>query len=248
MKKLQLHKFLTKTGMFAGKKEIIDAIKNSEIKIGDRIILNPIYQFNPKKEMVYWKGKKIEALAESVYIILNKPEGYLSSRLAKKDIELGKKSMFDLIKVDEKTKKTLFSVGRLDEDTSGLIIITNDGKLCAKLANPKHGIGKTYEVLLEKSLSEKEKIESGIVIELEENGRITKYKTKPCKIFGSGKKVQIALTEGKKREVRRIFEAVGNKVIALQRISIGSINLKELNLEKGKFIQTDLKFIEEKIK
>ncbi len=256
MKKIYLHQFLSKTGLFESKVELIRAIRKGEIKVNDRPVINPFFQFRPGKKAIYWKGEEIKEVEGYIYIILNKPEGYLSSRLADMDKKLGKKSMFELVendkKLDEKTKKTLFSVGRLDEDTSGLILITNDGKFCTKMTNPKHEVPKKYHVVLEKPLAEEaiKKIERGITIELEENGKITKYKTKECKISpaaGSDKEIILTLFEGKKREARRIFQAVGNMVLALQRVSIGNLQLKELGLKKGEFMHAERLFLEKKI-
>jgi pseudouridine synthase len=172
------------------------------------------------------------------------------------DRKLGKKSMFDIIekdkKLDEKTKKTLFSVGRLDEDTSGLIMITNDGKFCTKMTNPKYDVSKAYHAVLEKPLDKEviAKIEKGIIIELEENGKITRYKTKGCRIAmenSSDKKLTLVLFEGKKREARRIFQAVGNKVLQLERVAIGNLQLKDAGLKEGEFMHAERKFLEEKI-
>jgi len=256
MKKVYLHQFLSKTGLFASKVELIRAIRNGEIKINDRPVINPFFQFRSGKKIVYWKGQPIKEVEGFVYILLNKPEGYLSSRLTAMDKKLGKKSMFDIIEkdknLDETTKKTLFSVGRLDEDTSGLIMITNDGKFCTKMTNPKYDVSKIYHAVLEKPLNKEAiaKIEKGIIIELEENGKITKYKTKGCKInmeSGSDKKLTLTLFEGKKREARRIFQAAGNKVLQLERVAIGNLQLKDLEIKEGEFMHAERQFLEKKI-
>ena len=249
MKKIYLHQFLSKSGIFKSKNELIQAIKNSEIKISNKIITNPRFQFNSKTKLVTYKNKPVKSLKNKVYILINKPEGYLSSKLTDNDIRLKKRTIFDLIKVDEQIKKTLFSVGRLDEISSGLLIITNDGKLCSEIIDPKNNIKKTYQVILRKPISQEDirKIEQGIIIDLEENGIITKYKTKESKInLETPTKLTIVLTEGKKREIKRIFEAVNNEVIKLERIAIG--NLKDLSLKPGQYKVTDLKFIKERIK
>lgn len=248
MKKIYLHQFLSKAGIFKSKNDLIQAIKNSEIKISNKIIINPRFQFNPKTKLVTYKDKPVKPLKTKIYIIINKPESYLSSKLTNEDIRLNKKSIFDLIKIDEQTKKTLFSIGRLDEDSSGLLIITNDGKLCSEIINPKNNIKKVYQVTLKKPISQEDikKIEQGITIDLEENNIITKYKTKESKIsLETPTKLTITLTEGKKREIKRIFEAINNEVIKLERIAIG--NIKDLNLNPGQYKITDLKFIKERI-
>ena len=252
--KIYLHQFLSRTGLFRSKEELRRAIKAGEIKIEDKVVLNPLYQFRENKKTVYWKGKPIKARHEKIYIILNKPPNFLSSKLTREDVRLRKKSVFDIIenekKIDDQLKRTLFCVGRLDEDSTGLLIITNDGDLSAKITEPKRRIGKTYFIELIKPLKEEEieKIEQGITIELEENGSKYQYLTGRSKIelFGD-KKAKIIIHEGKKREVKRIFKAVGNKVVKLERAAIGRLNLNELKLNQGEYIITDKKFIEEKI-
>jgi len=252
--KIHLHQFLSKTGLFKSKKEITNAIKNSEVKVGNKVINNPIYQFNTRKERVFWKNTPLKMLKKYVYILLNKPVGYISSKLTPNDIKLGKKSIFRIIenenKIDNNLKRALFCIGRLDEDASGLLIITNDGQLSSEITDPKNRIAKTYEVLLEKPLQKNDiaKIEQGIIINLEENGKITKYKTRKCRIeLINDRKLNITISEGKKREIRRIFSAVGNNVLSLKRISIGRLNLNELNLSPGEYIFSEKGFIEEKI-
>lgn len=248
--KLYLHQFLSRSGIFSSKKEIINAIKNSEIKIGNEIITNPLYNFNNKKNRVYYKSRALRILKENIYLLLNKPVGYLSSKLTANDVKLGKKSVFELINVDKKEKNALFCVGRLDEDTSGLLIITNDGILGSRIINPKSKIEKVYEVLLEKQIYKLdiEQIEKGITITLEENGKIEKYKTQSCKIeLIDDKEVKITLTEGKKREVRRIFEAIGHRVVSLKRISIGKIKLEDLKIKPREYIFVNKEFLDSKV-
>jgi 23S rRNA pseudouridine2605 synthase len=233
--KIRLHQFLSRTGVFSSKNDITDAIRDSEVKIEGRIVTKPNFQFN-KNKIVTWKDKKLELRKDNIYLILNKPEGYISTRLTESDE--GKKSIYALLPEDN----TLFAVGRLDEDTSGLLIITNDGTLGYNIASPESNIKKTYrsELAKELTLKDKEKIEKGVVIKLEENGKYTEYKTKPCEIkMIDEKHIDISITEGKKREVRRMFEAVGNKVIKLERIAIGGIQAEKLGIKKGSFKVVD---------
>ncbi|MFA5141607.1 MAG: pseudouridine synthase [Candidatus Woesearchaeota archaeon] len=235
MAKLRLHQFLSKTGAFDSKQQIVDAVRNKEISINDKIVTDLHYQFKPSKEKVFWKNKELKKLSESIYILINKPEDYLSSRLTEKDIQHKNKSIFKIIDEDQKLndseKKSLFSVGRLDKNSSGLLIITNDGELGSKITEPKNNIKKTYEVKLAKPISIEEiaKIEQGVMIDLEENGKIIQHKTKPCKITKlEQNKILIIITEGKKREVRRIFEKMNNQVYKLKRVAIGDIMLGEM--------------------
>ncbi len=241
MVKLRLHQFLSKTGNFSSKKEIIEAIKNSEIKVNNNIITNPHFQLSKNKEVTH--NEKKLTLENKVYFLLNKPKGYLSTRLTNSDLKLKKKSIFALFnRLDSNIEKTLSAIGRLDEDSSGLIIISNDGELIHKIAHPKYEVSKEYYVGLEKELKGKEEIESGVYINLEENGIIKKYKTKPCEItLLSNKTLHIVVKEGKKREIRRMFETVNNKVLKLERLSIGTINLE--NLKEGEFKEVSKDYI-----
>ncbi|MBN2367831.1 rRNA pseudouridine synthase [Candidatus Woesearchaeota archaeon] len=248
--KTRLHQFLSRTGVFHSKKQLLECIRQGQIKIGEKVVNSPHYQFDPGKEKVFYQGFVLEAIKEYIYIIINKPEGYLSSKLTPKDKDLGKKSVFELIDLDDKTKNSLSCVGRLDEDTSGLLILTNDGMLSKRITRPQNNIAKTYHAVLEKPLGmeDKQKIEPGVEIKLEHNHKITKYMTKPCKISNEKKnELDITITEGKKREVKRIFEAVGNEVIRLQRIAIGSLRLDKVDIEKGKYVVTEKSFIEKHI-
>jgi pseudouridine synthase len=247
--KLYLTQFLGRSGLFESRAEAVRAIRDGEVSVDGRVVRNPNYKVNVKTKEVSWKTKAVKPL-EKVYILLNKPVGYLSSRLAPKDAELGKKSVFDLIKLELRVKNSLFCVGRLDEDTSGLLILTNDGKLGYKITNPKSEVEKTYDVSLDKPTAKRQlkEIEGGVTIELEENGVITKHKTKGCRIITKDSaRLEISLTEGKKREVRRIFEAVGNRVKKLERTSIGWIKLDELHIKAGEYKLVEKEFIEERL-
>lgn len=245
--KITLHRFLTLTGFFDNKQDIVFAIKNKEIKIDDKIILNPKYQFNPNSKKVFWKEKELNHDSKKYYLIFNKPEGYISEKILN-DSE--KKSIFDIINIDKKILNQLSAIGRLDEDSSGMIILTNDGKVNHRIAQPDSEIKKTYEVELEKEVSEKDikKIESGIIIDMEVNGEHSDYKTKPVELKTISKnKLQVTITEGKKREVKRIFDAVSNKVINLKRVSIGNLRLDNLEIKKGEFVFVDRDLIDEKV-
>ena len=253
--KLSIHQYLTRAGIFKSKKNVFEAIKNRQVKIGREIITNPNHYFNINSHEVFYKNKSLSGITEKVYILLNKPLGYLCSKLTDEEKQLNKKSIFEIIykdeTIDEKTKNSLFSVGRLDEDTSGLLIITNDGRLSSRITNPNHEVRKTYSVLLKNMLSQHDihNIEMGMYIDLEENGRIYKYKTKKCKIIQeTGNRIKIIVKEGRKREIRRMFEKINNPVLGLERISIGNLKLKDLNLKESQYIFVEKKFIEQRLK
>ncbi|MBM3309243.1 MAG: rRNA pseudouridine synthase [Candidatus Altiarchaeales archaeon] len=249
MKKLYLHQFLSGSGFFESKKSVYDAIRNGEVSVDGRVVRNRLFQVKPCKSIVSWKGRKIAFAGGKTYIVLNKPAGFLSSRLAGKDLEKGKKSVFSLLSgIDEKTRNSLFCVGRLDEDTSGLLLLTNDGVLCSRITNPKYGVEKSYSVVLEKPVSRREarKIEKGVVIDLEEDGRLSNHRTKACKIAvdsGDCRRLEITLSEGRKREVKRMFQSIGSRVVRLKRISIGGLKLAGLGIKEGSYLILEKDFI-----
>ncbi len=248
---LRLHQFLSKTGLFKRKQEIWDAVEKEEITVNDKAIVNP--QFHLKdSSVIKWKGKVLEPHNELLYFLCNKPEHYLCSKLTKYDQRVKKRSIFTLVKgVSELVKNTLSAVGRLDEDSCGLLIVTNDGDFNHKIAHPDSEIVKNYRVLLDKKISPRQKseIERGVYIRLEENGKVLKYKTKPARVYYGRQRgvVVISLTEGKKREVRRIFEAVECKVTGLQRVSIGGLKLEDVGLHEGLCKKVTKEYLEKRI-
>ena len=152
---------------------------------------------------------------------------------------MNKKTLFSLIEEDS----TLFCIGRLDENTEGLIIITNDGKLSHKIANPEFKVKKTYLAELEEELDEKSKsnLEKGIVVE--------NKKLKPLEIIltNNKKRVLVILEEGKKREIRLMFESIDYEIKKLTRIKIGNLDLSNLNIGLGKTIIVSKEFIIENL-
>ena len=214
-----------KTGRFDKVYDCLQSISSGKIKINDSTVLNPNYFFNSKKSVVKIDAVKIKSV-KKLYFILNKPAGYLSQ---KSDNE---KTIYDIIErlnISKEEKNSLFAVGRLDRDTEGLMILTNDGRLSNKIMNSENEIAKKYYALLEKPVDKNQikKIEKGIEIEIDNDI----YKTKPCKIKVTGEKeVYISVSEGRKRQIRKIFEKINNRVIYLKRLSIGGLQLDKLKV------------------
>ena len=232
--KIKLHQFLSRTGEFAKKREIYDSIRTGKIKIRNETIMSANYFIDPKKVKVYYKDKPLKLVKEKMYIVLNKPVGYIAGKPNKRE-EGKKKSALRLVKIDEPLKSTLFFVGRLDENSTGLIILTNDGNFCSKVINSQ--LKRIYKVKLEKELNKEDfdKVKEGVIIQLEKDGIVKDYKTKSSEIKKLTEKntYSVSLIEGKKREIRRIFEVLDNKVISLQRVAIGKLSASEVRL--GKF-------------
>jgi len=196
-------------------------IDEGRVKLNGKTVIEQGVQVVPG-DSVKVNGKLLKPVEEKITIMLNKPKGYVTT----KSDELNRKTVMDLI-----PNKNLVPVGRLDKDTEGLLLFTNDGDLAYNLTHPKFEHEKEYEVRLRNPLSkeDKEKLEKGVKID----GR----RTAPSKITNlKGKECNITIHEGRKRQIRRMFEVVGNKVIYLKRIRIGKLKLGTLKVGKFKIL------------
>ena len=239
-KNISLKQFLMRSGRFERSYDCIAAIKDGKVTVGNEIITHPNHFFNHKKLLVRFNGEKINVLPK-LYFLVNKPSGYLCQKSA------NEKTVYDLLtklSLPKASRQSLYTIGRLDKDTEGLLIITNDGRLSNAITNPKNEIVKKYYAVLEKQIDLKkiEILEKGIEISI---GR-ERYKTKSCKIETVGEKnAYISISEGRKRQVKKMFDAIGNKVVYLRRVSIGSIQLEKLKI--GEFREISREEIYKKI-
>lgn len=219
MSEIRLNKYIANAGV-CSRRAADKLIDEKKVKVNGKVVLEKGTVIDTYKDSVEVNGKKISISEEKVYILLNKPKGYITT--AKE--QFNRPFVLDLIN----EKERVYPVGRLDMDTSGLLILTNDGQLTNKITHPKNHIHKTYEAILKNELSnvDMQKLENGV--------DIGGYVTQPAKVQKLGdKKVRITISEGKNRQVRKMFETVNNKVVELKRISIGKLTLE--NLEVGKF-------------
>ena len=246
-KKIRLHQFLSKTGMFNNKGRVFDAIYDGLVTVNDKVITNKDYQFKLSATVEY-DFKELKMIEDNIYIVLNKPLGYLCSRLTKSEKEADKRSVYELLNLDDIKKNSLSCVGRLDENSAGLLIMTNDGKLNINITNPNKKIEKTYYVVLKNNIFSEDiqKLEEGVFITLEENDVETLYQTKPAKIkrLKDNNKIEISISEGKKRQVRRMIESIGNKILFLERIRINNLTL---SIPAGKYEMISKEEIEKKL-
>ena len=215
--KPRIYQLLRRAGVIHTEKDAIALLNSGQVKVNDKPIHNPNFQVNPKKEQITINDIPLPTQVKKVYFILNKPAGYLTSKNPSGD----KKSIMDLIDCPKELKNTLFPVGRLDYNSSGLIIITNDGDFAHQILQPKNRIEKEYLVTLDRPLAvaDRVKLENGVIITVSNKP----YKTKPATI--SLNPLTITIIEGKKRQVRLMFKALGYTVTELQRIRIGNLKL-----------------------
>lgn len=228
MEEIRLQKYLAEGGI-ASRRKAEELILQGKITVNDIKVSELGTKVNPKKDIVKYNGKKVEIQDELVYILLNKPIGYVTTV---KD-QFNRETILDLVKV----KKRLVPVGRLDMYTSGALILTNDGDFVYKLTHPKHEIDKTYTVTI-KGIVKKEEIE-----QLKKGIKIEDYLTKPAKVKilktdeeKNISRLEITIHEGKNRQVRKMCEAIGHKVLALHRSKIGDIIVKDLPLGKWRYL------------
>ena len=230
MEEIRLQKYLADCGI-ASRRKSEELIKQGQVKVNGKTITELGTKVIPNKDIVEYNGKKIELKKEYVYILLNKPIGYVTTV---KD-QFYRDSVLDLVK----TNKSLVPVGRLDMYTSGALILTNDGDFVYKVTHPKHEIEKTYTVTII-GIVKKEEVEK-----LKKGVEIEDYITKPAKVKilkideeKNQSRLEITIHEGKNRQVRKMCEAIGHKVLALHRSKIAGIDVKDIPLGKWRYLNS----------
>ncbi|MEN3037923.1 MAG: pseudouridine synthase [Candidatus Kryptonium sp.] len=223
---VSLERALSKLG-YTSRTIARELISNGRVSVNTKIITNPSYRVDLKKDKIAVDGK-ILTRKPKVYIVLNKPKGVVTTR---KD-ELNRRTIYDIVNISE----WIAPAGRLDKDTSGLLILTNDNRFADFITNPDSKVSKTYLVKINKKINSEDlkKLQSGIDIEID--GQI--YKTMPAKakVVKMNPKtcwVEIEIHEGKNRQVRKMFEKLGYKVQNLIRTKIG--NFTDINLKPGEW-------------
>ncbi|ADQ06912.1 pseudouridine synthase [Caldicellulosiruptor hydrothermalis 108] len=226
---VRLQKFMAQCGV-ASRRKCEEIILQGRVKVNGKLVNQLGFKVDPEKDVVEVDGKRISLQRQKVYIMLNKPFGVISSA---KD-EKGRKTVVDLVK--DKVNVRVFPVGRLDFDTTGLILLTNDGEFAYKVTHPKHDIEKTYIALIKgiPSKEEIERFEKGLLID----GKMTApAKFKILKLINGNALVEIKIHEGRNRQIRKMCDQIGHKVLKLKRVAIGKLQLGKL--KEGKFVFLD---------
>ena len=224
----RLQKYLAEAGV-ASRRKCEELILQGKVEVNGKIVTELGTKVT-SNDIVKYNGKIVKPEEEKVYILLNKPIGYVTTAHE----QFGRDKVLDLVKIN----KRIVPVGRLDMYTSGALILTNDGELVNKLTHPKNEIEKTYNVTLKGIITEQEinQLKKGVIID--EN-----YMTKPAKVkilkIDEEKdisRIQIVIHEGKNRQVRKMCEAINKRVLALHRSKIGNIDVKDLKLGQWKYL------------
>ncbi|HEX6594668.1 MAG TPA: pseudouridine synthase [Bacillota bacterium] len=235
---MRLDKLLANMGV-GSRKEVKRLIKKKHVTVNGDVVKDPSVHVNPDEDCIK-VDETIIHYQKYVYLMMNKPPGYISSTW-----DRWERTVIDLLEPKYKHFEP-FPVGRLDKDTEGLLLLTNDGKLAHELLSPKKGVSKTYYAKVEGKVTEKdvEAFAKGVVLD---DG----YKTKPGKldIISSDtiSEIELTISEGKFHQVKRMFQAVQKQVIYLQRIRMGELLLdstlppgsyRELTEKEEKYCQS----------
>ncbi|TDT71473.1 ribosomal small subunit pseudouridine synthase A [Hypnocyclicus thermotrophus] len=222
---MRLDKYLTECGI-GTRSEVKNIIKSGKIKVNDIIIKNNNIKINENKDIISYNNNILKYKAFRYYV-LNKPNGVISA--TEDNIH---RTVLDILP-NFVIKKNLFPVGRLDIDTEGLLLLTNDGKFAHSLLSPKKHIEKTYEVHLKNEISKDDiyKLENGVII-------LNNYLTKPSKVNKlKSNKILLTIIEGKFHQVKEMLKAINNEVVYLKRIKFANLSLDKLNITTGEVIE-----------
>lgn len=235
---MRLEKYIASAGI-ASRRAVKRAIREGNVSVNGTTILIPGHPIDVENDCIQFEGKQVEPLAERIYLMLNKPAGYITTR----HDERGRPTVMDLLTA---LPKSIYPVGRLDLETEGLLLFTNDGEFAYQLMHPSYEIDKTYIAWVNGVLSKPalERLRNGV--------DISGGKTAPAKIKlldvkndsnisvkkktnrnGKIAKYRVIIHEGKKRQVRLMFRAVGHRVTRLKRIRVGTLRLG--NLPQGQY-------------
>lgn len=232
MEKVRLQKFLSNAGV-CSRRKAEEYILAGKVRVNGKIVYELGMKIDPLQDHVLFNGKTVKLENDNVYILLNKPIGYVTTVKE----QFGRQTVIDLLKgVNQK----VLPVGRLDMYTSGAIILTNDGDFIYRVTHPKYEIEKTYQVTVKGIVTNEDvdKLENGVQIENYISG---KAKVKILKIDEDKRisRIQITIHEGKNREVRKMCKAIGKNVIALHRSKIENIDVKKLKLGEWRYLSKE---------
>ena len=228
MKEERLQKFLANAGI-ASRRKCEELILDGKIEVNGKVVTELGTKVS-EKDIIKYNGKIVKPEEEKVYILLNKPIGYVTTA---KD-QFNRDTVLDLVKIN----KRIVPVGRLDMYTSGALILTNDGEFVNMLTHPKNEINKTYNATVKGKITNEdvEKLQKGVEID---DGYLTNpAKVKILKIDDEKNlsRIQITIHEGKNRQVRKMCEAINKKVLALHRSKIGNIEVNNLKIGKWRYL------------
>lgn len=231
----RLQKFLANAGV-ASRRAAEKLITAGKVKVNGQVVTKLGTKIDPARDEISVNGKKVKPISDYIYIALNKPKRFMTTRHDPQK----RRTIYELLPPDLRTK--VWPVGRLDFQTEGLLLLTNDGDLTQSLTHPSAEHEKEYEVVLDREPTEAKlgKIETGVFLDgpasTRRQGEAGK-KTAPAKARSSGKVVYLTIHEGWKRQIRRMFSALGYTVRNLKRIRIGKLKLGDLKAGEYRYLE-----------
>jgi pseudouridine synthase len=214
---MRINKYIASSGI-ASRRASEQLILDGKVKVNNKTVTDLATDIDERNDTVTIEGKKIQPIAKQVYIMLNKPKGCVCTVKDDKD----RKTVMDYL--GDLKDKRLFPIGRLDYDTEGLLLITNDGDLSHKLTHPSNEIPKTYVAKVEGEVSQSDlaALRNGIVLD---GKKLSRSKIKLLENTGNIYRYEVTIFEGKNRQVHRMFESVGKTVVFLKRVAVGDLRL-----------------------
>ena len=238
-KKQRIDKILSNLG-YGSRSELKKLCKSGLVKVNGKVINNPGVQVDVENDEILFDGEKV-VYKEFIYLMLNKPDGYISATFDKRD-----PIVLDLIDKEALIFEP-FPVGRLDKDTEGLLVLTNDGQIAHRVLSPKKHVPKTYYAKVEGVVTEEDVKAFAEGVTLDDG-----YETMPAELeilkSDDISEIELTIHEGKFHQVKRMFESVGKKVVYLKRLSMGKLKLDE-GLALGEYrelTEEEVKMIEER--
>ena len=228
MSEIRLNKYLAQAGVVS-RREADRLITRGDIQVNGRVIRELGCRIDPSRDKIVFRGSEVSGKKKHVYVMVNKPRGYI---VTTKD-PLNRPHVLNLL---PPLGRRIYPVGRLDADSEGLLVLTDDGELAYRLTHPRFQIPKVYLVKVKGHPGQEKifRLEKGILIE----GK----KTSPASLeFITGKGTrslfQMTIREGRKREIRRMFASVGHEVVELKRVQVGSLRLGDLKKGRWRFLR-----------
>jgi len=237
---VRLNKFIAGSG-FTARRKADELIAEGRVTVNSEVVISLGTKINPDEDTVRVDGELIKPPSEKkgklIYILLNKPAGYVTTTSDEKN----RPTVLDLVNSPKAKHQRIYPIGRLDYDTEGLLLLTNDGELANKLMHPKYGVYKSYIVKINKPIDEKslKRLREGVRID-KGKGPSASVRTSEAKVSvvpkTEGRQLRISIHEGRNRQVRKMLEAIGCYVRKLKRIEYANLNLKGLREGEWRYL------------
>lgn len=215
---IRINRYISMCGV-ASRRKADELVLEGKVEVNGKVMTDLGSKINPNKDKVFVEGKQVAQVYEHLYLVMNKPKDAITTLSDEK----GRTTVMSLVK----TKQRVYPIGRLDRNTTGVLLFTNDGDFANQLMHPKFEVSKSYQVTLETPLTQEHAAQLRKGIKLEDG------KTGPADVYilpkGKAKEIGIIIHEGRNRQVRRMFESLGYEVKKLDRVAYGPITKEGLS-------------------